>query len=237
MANPSIASALPTAEELRQQWYVVGGIVIALFGMDMLGVFLPAVMDVPRPLGWVVLLAPHWIVTAVVVGIVLWIERRRLVSIGLTRPSLRDVLLGIVGFVAGVASFVVTGPLVRELGLTSTGAGIATLDTLPVWVVAATAVTAGITEEVMFRGYPIERLTELTGSVWVGAGVTFVVFTVGHVGFWGLGGAIQIGVWTLIVTLLYVRTRNLPACILLHTANDLFAFVVLPALLDVGSGP
>lgn len=111
------------------------------------------------------------------------------------------------------------------------------ISSLPTWLVVIIALTAGITEEVLFRGYPIERLAELTGELWVGAAVTFVTFTAVHIPFWGLGGAIQIGAWTLVVTVVYVRTRNLIACMLMHIANDLFAFVILPILFASGTIP
>jgi uncharacterized protein len=45
--------------------------------------------------------------------------------------------------------------------------------------------TAGITEEVLVRGYPIERLSALTGSQWWGTAITYVVSVGLHASFWG----------------------------------------------------
>jgi membrane protease YdiL (CAAX protease family) len=219
---------------LREWRVAIVGVVIALFGLDLLDFVLPDVSATERPLRWVLLVGPHWLVMAAVLAIVVWVERRRLTSIGLKRPTLHDLGWGVVGFVVGVLTFAVSRPLVELLGLSATGSGIQTLASLPVGIVVALAVTAGIAEEVLFRGYPIERLAALTGNIWVGAVLTFVVFTVAHIPFWGLGGALQIGGWTVVVTVLYVRRRNLPACILMHICNDLFAFVLLPYLFEVG---
>lgn len=227
----STSGVVPTPDALRKRWPLLLGVLISLFGLEILSLVLPEPAVFSGPRRWLRLIGPSWFVAGVVVAGVVWVERRSLDSIGLERPSVRDLGLGVAGFVVGVVSFALTQPLVQALGLTSTTTGVRTLATFPMWVVVAIALTAGITEEVLFRGYPIERMAEVTGNLWVGAAVTFVVFTVGHVSWWGVGGAIQIGVWTLVVTVLYVYTRNLPACILMHVSNDLFAFIVLPILI------
>jgi membrane protease YdiL (CAAX protease family) len=51
-----------------------------------------------------------------------------------------------------------------------------------------------------------------------------------HLRFWSLGGLIQVGVWSLVITSLYVWRRNLPACMLMHTLNDTFTLVLVPLL-------
>lgn len=219
-------------ESKRQPWVLLGGVLIALFGLDVLDVVLPSPDGLSGPLIWLRLIAPHWLLTVSIIAGIIWIERRPLASIGLTRPTTHDLGLGVLGFGLGVLAFGLTRPIVRELGLTSSSRGIELIGSLPPWVAVTLALTAGITEEVLFRGYPIERLTELTGRLSVGAAVTFLVFTLAHVPFWGLGGALQIGAWTLVVTVLYVRTRNLPACMLMHIANDIVAFVVLPLVFE-----
>lgn len=40
--------------------------------------------------------------------------------------------------------------------------------------------TAVVTEEILWCGYPIERLTEVTGYVWIGAAVSGIVFLAVH---------------------------------------------------------
>lgn len=229
----SASDVVPRSDILRERWSLLIGVVIALCGLSILSVVLPNPTAFSGLRRWLLLIGPHWLVASLVVANVAWGEQRSLHSIGLERPSIRDLGVGVAGFVVGVGSFAVTQPLVQALGLTSTSAGIETLAMLPLWVIVAIALTAGITEEILFRGYPIERLAELTGNLWVGAAVTVILFTLIHVPAWGIGGAIQIGVWTLIVTVVYVYTRNLPACILMHVSNDLYAFVLIPILLGL----
>ncbi|MEM3096354.1 MAG: CPBP family intramembrane glutamic endopeptidase [Nitrososphaerota archaeon] len=129
----------------------------------------------------------------------------------------------------GAVSFILTTPVVSALGLGTTSGGIAQLARVPIALRIAVVITAGITEEILFRGYPIERLNSLTGRLGLSALIAYVVFVLPHIPFWGLGGTIQIGVWS-IVTILYIKRRNLPACILMHILNDAYAFILLPTL-------
>jgi membrane protease YdiL (CAAX protease family) len=144
--------------------------------------------------------------------------------------SWRDVLWGVVGFIVGAFSFILTTPLVNALGLSTTSGGIARLAQIPLVLRIGIVITAGVTEEILFRGYPIERLNNLTGRLSLAALIAYVVFVLLHIPFWGLGGTIQIGVWSIVVTILYVKRRNLPACMLMHILNDAYAFILLPML-------
>jgi membrane protease YdiL (CAAX protease family) len=183
-----------------------------------------------NPARVILTIAEEWAVTLILLGIVFLWERRTLASIGVKQMSGRDVLWGVVGFVVGAFSFIITAPLVKALDLGTTSGGIAQLAQASIVSRVAIVITAGITEEILFRGYPIERLTEMTGRIGWGAGIAYIAFVLLHIPFWGLGGTIQIGVWSLIVTLLYVWRRNLLACMLMHILNDAYAFILLPAL-------
>lgn len=178
----------------------------------------------------IVTIAQEWGVTLILSGIVIHWERRTLASIGLARVTWRNALWGVIGFIAGTFVFVFTAPLMDALGLGTTSAGIEQLAQTPIWLRVALVITAGITEEIIARGYLIERFTEITGRVTWGAVIAYLAFVLLHTPFWGLGGTIQIGVWSLIVTGLYVWRRSLPACIVMHTLNDAYAFILLPAL-------
>ena len=178
----------------------------------------------------VLTVAEQWATTLILLGVIFFWERQTLASIGIKRMTGHDVLWGVVGFVVGALSFIFTLPLVNALGLGTTSEGITQLAQTPIALRVAIVITAGITEEILFRGYPIERLTEMTGRIGWGAGIAYIAFVLLHIPFWGLGGTIQIGVWSLIVTVLYIWRRNLPACMLMHILNDAYAFILLPAL-------
>jgi membrane protease YdiL (CAAX protease family) len=98
---------------------------------------------------------------------------------------------------------------------------------LPLWLQLLVAASAGFTEEVLFRGYAIERVTELTGSRWIGAILPIVVFGAAHAPFWGVGHAIVAGLTGLWLTLLYLWRRNLWTNITAHALLDGLVFVVV----------
>jgi len=159
------------------------------------------------------------------------VEKREWSSLGFKSfDGARDVKWGLIGFGLGGMSFAITGPIVAMLDMESTMDGVMKLMIYPLWIRIGIAIIAGITEEVLFRTYPIERLTEWTGSIWLAALISIVLFAGLHIPFWSLGGAIQIGIGTIIWTLIYVKTRSIWAMIIMHVVNDLFAFCLLPYL-------
>lgn len=177
-------------------------------------------------------LARAWGSTIALLILVLFWERQSLSSIGTRKMSGKDALWGLAGFLLGVLTFMITTPLIKAINLSAVESGISRLAEIPLSLRLSMVLTAGITEEILFRGYPIERLNALTGHIGLSATVTYVVFVILHIPFWGPGAAIQIGVWSLVVTALYVWRRNLIACMLMHVLNDAFAFILLPMFLS-----
>jgi membrane protease YdiL (CAAX protease family) len=86
----------------------------------------------------------------------------------------------------------------------------------PGWWLVISVVRAGVSEEVLFRGYPIERLQELTGSRTLAALLPLVLFALAHVGPWGWAHMLVGGIGGALLTLLYMWRRNLWANILAH---------------------
>lgn len=134
-----------------------------------------------------------WALAAAVVGVVLRWERRPLASFGATGMGWRDVASAVAVFLLGAVSYPFTTPLVESLGLETATTGIARLADLPLPLVVGLALTAAVTEEVLYRGYPIERVAELTGSLPVGAAVTLGCFLLFHVPFWEWAGRSRSG--------------------------------------------
>lgn len=82
-------------------------------------------------------------------------------------------------------------------------------------------ITAAVTEEVLFRGYALERLKQRTGR-WSLAGLISVgVFTVIHLPGWGrahaLGVVLPMGA---ALTALYIWKRNLVLVMLVYLVID-----------------
>jgi uncharacterized protein len=104
----------------------------------------------------------------------------------------------------------------------------------PAWLVLLAVATAGITEELIFRAYPLERLRTLTGRSWPGVVITLSVFVPLHLP-WGLAHMFGVVLpYGALMTGLYLWRRNLPFVMLTHLLVDvpvfLIAIGVLPPL-------
>lgn len=163
---------------------------------------------------------------AVLVAFILLAERRPLSSIGLRRPSARDLewalyLFGIcMAWQWVVMTFFPSPP----------SEGAESIASLPVIVVLALVVSSAVFEEILYRGYPIERLAELTGRAWIAFAVTIPVFIAPHVVFFGVPWLWTAGVGAVAIYVLYARTRNLVATMLLHLALNLP--ILIPTIAD-----
>jgi len=174
-------------------------------------------------------LVEQWLIVIFLLALILFLEHQTLSSIGIKKMSKRDVFWGVLGFLVGSACFLITTPIISALNLTASNSGAAQIiSTVPFSLRVAMVLTAGITEEIIFRGYMIERLNTLTGHIGVSAIISYIVFVMFHIPFWGLGGAIQIGTWSIVITVLYMRRKNLTACILMHILTDMN--ILIPVL-------
>ena len=147
-----------------------------------------------------------WAVVVAVLAYVRFAERRPVTSLGLRAPSVPDVLwaatVGVVS-VAGVAGiFFGLLPLLHLTEAQPLGRLLAT----PLWWRLISSVRAAVAEELLFRGYALERLADLTGGLHIAAVISCLVFTVEHVGPWGWGHLLIAGFGGLTLTLLYVAT-------------------------------
>jgi len=88
-------------------------------------------------------------------------------------------------------------------------------------------VRAGISEEVLYRGYALERLQSLTGSKWIAAATTLVLFAAFHYRQ-GLAGIFLALILGAVLTGFYLWKRNLTANMFGHFLVDFVPNVVLP---------
>ena len=131
------------------------------------------------------------------------------------------------GFVLALVSAVVVGVLAYVTGY-GNGPGSAAFEKLPLWLITAIVLRAGVVEELFYRGYAIERLRMIgLGRFWSIA-IPLVIFSLGH---WS-GGAANILIAfaaALILTAFYLWRRDLAANMIGHGLVD-FGANVLPAL-------
>lgn len=104
------------------------------------------------------------------------------------------------------------------------------------WCALAMAVTAGICEEVVYRGFLIALGVGVFGlNVNVAAGFALALFAVGHL-YQGWRGVTLVAVAGYALTHMYLSTGSLLASVVLHIAIDVFALVLSPMLTGPGTG-
>lgn len=161
-----------------------------------------------------------WVVVAVMLVLVRAAERRPLSSIGLRPLGRADILTATVAGIAILAGLACIYYLVLPL-LDAGGADkVNQLLATPLWWRCLVVLRAAVSEEVLYRGYAIERLTELTGRRAVAAIVSCAAFMVVHVGWWGWGHLFIAGFGGAALTALYLWRRNLGVNILAHAIVD-----------------
>ena len=164
-----------------------------------------------------------WINAVGLVLLVRYGEGRSLASIGLRGLAWRWVLAAIgLGIVLSLTVPLLTVLVSRVIPASPSGTIDSTTAQYPAWIILAGVITAGVTEEVLFRAYPLERLGALTGKPWLGATVSLVLFVLSHLQGWNLshvlGVVVPLGA---VLTWLYLWQRNLLFVMLVHTLIDL----------------
>lgn len=165
-----------------------------------------------------------WSAVAAVLFYVTKLERRPLASIGLRRLNARAIGLGVAAGVAvtiflGMLYLVVLPALHLDDKVASTD-NARLLSATPLWWRLISSVRAGVSEEIMFRGYAMERIEEWTGSRTVAVLVSCAVFTLAHVSAWGWSHEIVVAAGGLAFSALYLWRRNLWMNIVAHCVVD-----------------
>ena len=167
---------------------------------------------------------------AVLLWIVLRGERLPLTSIGLKRPTWLTVVSGI-GLLL-VSTYVLApllAPLQEALGTEGLQAGMDQLAAMPMWFRVVVGLTAGMIEEIFYRGYAIERLATITGRAWLGGLISAVIFGLAHIPEWGLGFALAADMpFGLLMTAFYLWRRDLVANMIAHSTGLVVAMLALP---------
>jgi len=98
----------------------------------------------------------------------------------------------------------------------------------------ALVITAGICEEILFRGYALERLQLFTKNIWLAGLVGTILFTLAHAPRYGFQPDL-IGVFAVsaILSIVYIWRRNIAGCIALHWLIDGFGVLLVPAFATI----
>lgn len=178
--------------------------------------------------------AAKWLPAILVAAYVKFAEGRDAASVGVrwdgSRPFCKRVA---VGFAAMMGANIALAPLHERLGTEDLQEGMEAFGDTGLLGKLFIAATAGVTEELLFRGYALERLEEVTDSRLVAAVVTTAAFVLGHKGeTWSWKSVLQIAQPATITTALYLRFRDLPALMAIHALNDAVGLIFAGRIFD-----
>jgi membrane protease YdiL (CAAX protease family) len=100
----------------------------------------------------------------------------------------------------------------------------ASLTELAIWI--ALSISAGICEELLFRGYLQQQFTALTRRIWLGIAISAVFFGLSH-GYEGASGMLLIVLYGSFFGILAYLRRSLRAGIFAHAWHDSVSGIVL----------
>jgi membrane protease YdiL (CAAX protease family) len=174
-------------------------------------------------------IAVEWIIALLL--LFCWIpkvEHRKIDSIGFGKFRWRYIWISIVAY---IVYFLISAGL--EFGLKSVGLqGLRDLSpTLKGYgfpLLFGLFLTGTFVEEIFYRGYIIERMTELTGRRWLAGTISWLTFTLVHIRFFGLGPTLEVAVIAAVLVILYTRTKSIWPAIIVHGINDIFGFLIGP---------
>jgi membrane protease YdiL (CAAX protease family) len=97
------------------------------------------------------------------------------------------------------------------------------------WWAVGVALTAGITEEAVFRGLLIAVGTQLYGlPLAVAVAASLALFVAGHA-YQGRRGMVGVAVLGGLFTMVYLMSGSLLLAMVLHVCQDLLALLLIPA--------
>ncbi len=138
----------------------------------------------------------------------------------------RDLGIAFVFWIVALLVLSVVASLLRARGMTEAARLLAPQGVLESVVWIALAVTAGICEETMFRGYLQRQFVAWTRSVPAGVLLSAVLFGAGHA-YQGLRAMAVIGVYGLMFGILAEARKNLRPGMMAHAWHDIITELII----------
>lgn len=170
-----------------------------------------------------------WSLLFVLLAHVRLVERRGLDSIGFRAPRVTTLIFGVA---AALALLFVVDPvaswLVQYLNLPTAHGNAAALTyaRTPYWYHWLLVTRAAFAEEIVFRGYIIERIELVTASRLLAAAASLVTFCFAHLAFFGWTPLVGIALASIVFIALYQWRRDLWANILAHWLVDASSLIL-----------
>lgn len=146
--------------------------------------------------------------------------------------SIKDVGYAIVGIIIAFFMYPLIETIIKALGTTmywgSDPINLVSLSDIALMFIFA-VVLAPVLEEILFRGYILTAFIARMKNRYSAIILAALIFTSIHL-FFGPGLIVYIFFWSFIPTFLYLKTKNLYSAMLMHSLNNLLAYIILPLL-------
>lgn len=170
--------------------------------------------------------AVFWALAVALVAYVLVIERRPLASLGFRRPRLSTLVWGLGGGVVLTALYVAIAAVVLPaLHLKGAAGAMNGLLATPLWFRVLLVLRAAVTEEILYRAYPIERVEMLTRGRFLAGAVSVAGFTAAHLNYWGPVQLLFVAPAGVVLAALYLWRRDIGCNMLAHFVTDGVGFL------------
>lgn len=156
------------------------------------------------------------------------VEHRKLSSIGFRKFPRKYIWISIVAYLAYVLISAGLEPGLKSAGLQTLRDLSPALKEYGFPLLFGLFLTGTFVEEVFYRGYIIERVTELSGRRWVAGITSWLTFTLVHLGFFGLGPTLEVGVIAAIFVTLFTVAKSIWPAIIVHGISDIVGFLIGP---------
>jgi membrane protease YdiL (CAAX protease family) len=229
-----------TSRAIAPWWHTIL-LILPLLAFSLLGSLKPTHQNLSRhhvP-QYAATLVWEWILA----GFVLWGIRMRRVPLrqllGTRRATLRDwrddIAIAAAFWIASVIILAAIGAVMKLAHLSTPQKALAQLAPqnaleLLLWVILS--ISAGICEELTFRGYLLQQFSRVSNRLWVGVLVSSLLFGVAH-GYEGASGMIAITVYGALFCILAIKRGSLRAGMMAHAWQDIFSGIALMLLKHV----
>ncbi len=212
----------------REQIPTIIGLIVSIVmpGILLIDYVYNAIKTLPLFLNGIV----PWTLTVIVILLIIFWEKRPLSSIGLKRFTWKTIVT-VIGFLfAVIIANHLSVIIFVNLGVPPPNQNIERLINNPVWVRLVLCFQAGITEEILFRAYPIERILELTKSKFLAVVTPLVMFALVHFPGWGPAQMLYVTVSGLVLSIQYIWRRDLIANMMVHFIVVFLGIIFFPML-------
>jgi membrane protease YdiL (CAAX protease family) len=207
-------------------WRTIAGLAGALFfGLAPIAKWLVPGSELGAMLGRE---AVWWVLAAAILAWLRWGEGLPLSSIGIRAINWKSVVFGVLAAITVTIAigvqFAVIIPRFHLNAAPALAAQKMILST-PYSFRVMMVLRAAVVEEILFRGYLIEKLRQVAGSNWIAVLGSVAAFTYAHLAGWGAVQLIPVAASGLIFALLYVWRRDLKSNMIGHFIADGLGFL------------